>query len=116
MSVIELPEFDTGQYESHEFHMANGNADLLLKIADLPDVKIHFRRVWWHQYTQLHSCDPSWIKKAYFRVVEVSPDERLRHFLAQDQASVKAYGRLFHYRIFLDESGCHEVFAEEGSA
>lgn len=116
MSVILFPEFDTGQYESHEFHMAEGNADLLIKIADLPDFKIHFRQVRWHQYTQMYSCDPSWIKEAYFRLVEVSPNERLRHFLAQDRASVKAYGKLFHYRIFLDESGCHEVFAEEASA
>ena len=116
MSVLELPVFDTGQYESHEFHMAEGNAHLLIKIMDLPDFKIYFRRVRWHQYTQMYSCDPAWIKEAYFRLVEVSPSERLRHFLAQDRTSIKPYGKLFHYRIFLDESGCHEVFAEEASA
>lgn len=75
MSLIELPGFDTAEYESHELHMVEGNAHLFLKITDLPDFKIHFRRVRWHQYARLHSCDPAWIKEAYFRLVEVSPNE-----------------------------------------
>jgi len=45
MSLIELPGFDTAEYESHELHMVEGNAHLFLKITDLPDFKIHFRRV-----------------------------------------------------------------------
>ena len=114
-TVIDLPEFDTGQYESHEFHMVDGNAKLLLKITGLPDFKIHFRRVLWHQFTQLYCCDPAWIKDAYFRVVKVPRSESLRTFLSRDRATLKAYGELFHYRIFLDESGCHEVFAEDVS-
>lgn len=111
--MIELPEFDTGQYESHEFHMNEADAYLLLKITDLPDFKIQFLRVRWHQYTQLSNCDPAWIKEAYFRLVEVSPNERLRQYVADDRATIRPYGELFHYRIFLDESGCHEVFAED---
>lgn len=111
-TTIELPEFDTGQYERCEFHMADGDAVLMLRIADLPDFAIRFTKVRWHRYTQLHNCEVSWIKEAYFKLVEVSPSELMKGFIDSDRATVKPYKQLHHFRIFLDETGCHEVFAE----
>ena len=37
-------------------------------------------------------------------------------FTSADNSSTKAYSELHHYRIFLAETGCHEVFAESFSA
>jgi hypothetical protein len=52
------------------------------------------------------------IKTAYFRLVEITDSVPLRSFIAGDGSARRAYNELHHYRIFLDESGCHEVFAE----
>lgn len=41
---------------------------------------------------------------------------KLLAFVAADTASAKAYSELHHYRIFLDETGCHEVFAQSFTA
>ena len=111
-TVLNLATFDTGQYDGCEFHMAAGDATLTLLLSELPPFSMQFRRVRWHRYTQLHSCDPSWVQEAYFRLVEVSPTEELTAFVKADTSSVKPYSELHHYRIFLDETGCHEVFAE----
>jgi hypothetical protein len=54
-TIIELPEFDTGQYEGCEFHMVGGDASMVLRLAELPDFAIRFTKVRWHRYTQLHS-------------------------------------------------------------
>jgi hypothetical protein len=40
----------------------------------------------------------------------------LRAHLQADQATVKPYDHLQHYRIFLDETGCHEFLAQEARA
>jgi hypothetical protein len=111
-TILELPQFDTGQYDGCEFHMVGGDAILKLLLSEHPAFSMQFRRVRWHRYTQLHSCDASWINEAYFRLVEVSPTEAVAAFMKADTSSVKPYPELHHYRIFLDETGCHEVFAE----
>lgn len=112
VTVLELPPFDTGQYEGCEFKMARGNATLTIQIAELEDFSMEFRRVRWHRYTQLHNCEASWVQQAYFRLIEVSPNEALSQYVKADTSTTKPYSELHHYRIFLDETGCHEVFAE----
>jgi hypothetical protein len=113
--VAELPPFDTGQYERSEFLMRGGDATLTLHIAELSEVVLHFERVRWHQFTALYNCTPEMIKDAYFKLVEYPSSPELKVFLRQDSATRKAYTRLGHYRIFLDETGCHEVFAQSAA-
>lgn len=113
--VYELPPFDTGQYESCEFVMRAGGASLIVRVAELGAVSISFHRVRWHQFIALPNCAPAVINEAYFRLVEVE-SPAIAAFIAADHSTRKAYSRLRHYRIFLDETGCHEVFAESYSA
>ena len=115
-TIIELPEFDTGQYEGCEFHMLGGDASLLLRLAERPNFEFRFTRVRWHRYTQLHSCEASWAREAYFRLIEVRPSELLDSFIKSDRSSQKPYKELHHFRIFLDETGCHELFAEAAAS
>lgn len=114
-SVHELPPFDTGQYEGCEFRMRDGNASLHVHVAELGALVIKFSRVRWHQFIALPNCNAEVVRGAYFRLVELSSPELLA-FVAADSASVKAYSELHHYRIFLDETGCHEVFAQSFAA
>lgn len=114
--VAELPKFDTGQYEDCEFSLSGGNANLMIRFAELPPFEINFYRVRWHQFTALPNCDAELIKSAYFRLVKVIESRALSSFTEGDRAPKKAYKQLHHYRIFLDETGCHELFAEAASA
>ena len=114
--AAELPKFDTGQYEDCEFHQSGGDARLRIRFAELPPFEISFYRVRWHQFTALPNCDAELIKDAYFRLAEVTESRALSSFVDGDRALKKAYEQLHHYRIFLDETGCHEVFAESASA
>ncbi|MYM73821.1 hypothetical protein GTP56_16645 [Duganella sp. FT134W] len=111
-TIFELPEFDTGQYEGSELHMVDGNAALVLHVAELPLLEMRFTNVRWHRYTQLYCCETSWIAHAYFKLIEVSPLEELARFLQSDRSTRRAYKQLHHFRIFLDETGCYEFFAE----
>jgi hypothetical protein len=63
----------------------------------------------------LPNCDAELITSAYFRLVEVTESCALSSFVEGDRAPRKAYTELHHYRIFLDETGCHELFAESVS-
>jgi hypothetical protein len=112
--VFTLPEFDTGQYAGCEFLMKGGDALLTVKVDELPSspVVIQFRRVRWHQFTSLHLCSAAMVKGAYFRLVELASDE-LAEFIKKDPRP--PYKELHHFRMFLDESGCHEVFSESAS-
>lgn len=110
--MINLPEFDTGQYEGCELLMAKGSAILTIRITGNPPFALHFQKVRWHQFTALYNCASDMIEGAYFRLSEVSPSSALAVFLQADQSPSKAYRELHHYRIFLDETGCHEFFAE----
>jgi hypothetical protein len=110
--VLELPPFDTGQYAGCEFHMGAGDATLLVRIDEAGPGTIAFRKVRWHRFTAQPNCEAAWMRAAYLRLVEVSAREALDAFVGTDRSPVKAYGQLHHFRIFLDETGCHEVFAE----
>ena len=110
--IIELPEFDTGRYEGCEFVMSGGDARLTVLLSELPAFRIGFSRVRWHQFTALPNCTAEMVKGAYFRLVELRRSNALAAFIEGDTASKKAYRELHHYRIFLDETGCHEFFAQ----
>ena len=110
--MIELPQFDTGRYESCDFLMAQGNAVLTIHVEGHSPFVLHFERARWHEFTALYNCSGEQIDKSYFRLHEVSPSPRLIAYMKNDTAATKAYKELHHYRIFLDGTGCHEVFAE----
>jgi hypothetical protein len=110
--VSEFPPFDTGQFEGAEFHMSRGDAQLVVHVAGEADVAVTFKRVRWHEFTALHNCSPEQVSGSYFKLTEVDLSPPLARFLAADKASARAYNELHHYRIFLDEHGCHEVFAQ----
>jgi len=110
--VAELPGFDTGEYEGCEFSMGNGGASLSVRVVGLAPISFYFTRVRWHQFTALYNCTPEMVRDAYFKVVAYPSSKALEKFVREDRAGVKAYRSLSHYRIFLDETGCHEVFAE----
>jgi len=110
--VSELPKFDTGLYEGCEFIISGGDAKLTLFFSELPPFAINFSRVRWHQFTALPNCNVEMIRSAYFQLVAVRHSNSLRVFVEADRAPRKAYKELHHYRIFLDETGCHELFAE----
>jgi hypothetical protein len=110
--MIELPPFDTGQYEGSRFVMDRGDAWLTVRLAELPSATIVFRCVKWHQFTALHSCSPESITAAYFRLVEISPSPRVEGILHAERSVPVGYRELHHYMIFLDETGCHEVVSE----
>lgn len=116
MVVFNLPEFDTGQYEDCELRMAGSDAFLRIRIAEIRDICLTFQKVRWHQFTALPNCTSLMIKDSYFALTEVTHSPDLSAFLAHDRSSAKAYRELHHYRIFLDETGCHEFFAESAHA
>jgi hypothetical protein len=113
--VAEFPPFDTDQFEGAEFHMFRGDAQLVVHVAEEPDVVVTFRRVRWHEFTALYNCSPEQISSSYFKLAEVESSRPLAKYVASDRASTKAYSELHHYRIFLDEHGCHEVFAQSAA-
>ena len=114
--VVDLPPFDTGQYEGCHFVMSDGGATLTIHVTELSPISFRFSNVRWHQFTALYNCTPEMISDAYFRLVEYRDSRAIAAFVGQDRAGVKAYAKLTHYRIFLDETGCHEVFAESVAA
>jgi hypothetical protein len=111
-AIIELPSFDTSQYEGCEFLMRNADAVLTIAVASLAPIVISFRKVRWHQFTALYNCSPDQIEGSYFVLSEVVPSAAVQEFVRSDTARAKAYEELHHFRIFLDETGCHELFAE----
>ena len=96
--------------------IAQGNAVLTVHVTDRSPLAIRFSRVRWHQFTALPNCTEEMVGDAYFRVVEYLNSPAVADFIQQDRATCKAYTTLHHYRIFLDETGCHEVFAESAAA
>lgn len=115
-TVIAIPAFDTGEYEGCDFVMSEGDARLTIRAASIPPFSIQFKKVRWHQFTAKYSCTSDQVNGCYFTLSEVVPSSALHSFLSQDKASSKAYKELRHFRIFLDETGCHELFAESASA
>jgi hypothetical protein len=95
--------------------MSEGEARLTVNASSIPPFSIQFKKVRWHQFTAKYNCSAEQVDGCYFSLAEVAPSRALQAFLNQDQASVKAYKELHHFRIFLDETGCHELFAESAS-
>ena len=114
-TIVAFPRFDTGQFEGAEFLMARGNAELVTHVAGEDDVVVSFVRVRWHQFTAMYNCSAEQLEGAYFSVAEVIGSESLSRYLIGNKASTKAYEALHHFRVFLDEHGCHEVFAESAA-
>jgi hypothetical protein len=114
--VYDFPPFDTGLFAAAEFLMLGGNVRLLIKVAEHSDIILEFKRVRWHEFTALYNCSPEQIKSAYFKLVRVDESERLTKYIVADKAVSKAYKELHHFRVFLDQHGCHELFAESFSA
>ena len=92
--------------------MARGDAKLVVHVAEEPDVVVTFKRVRWHEFTALYNCSCEQVSTSYFKLAEVASSPSLARYVASDRASAKAHSELHHYRIFLDEHGCHEVFAQ----
>ena len=92
--------------------MSKGDAELVVHVAGEDDVVVIFGRLRWHEFTALYNCAPWQIQGAYFALAEVVESASLARFLSEDKASSKAYTTLHHFRVFLDEHGCHEAFAE----
>jgi hypothetical protein len=111
-TIAEFPSFDTGQFEGAEFHMSEGDAHLVAHMAGADDVVVTFRRIRWHEFTALYNCSSEQVQGAYFRLAEVVLSPTLASYIAADKASAKAYKELHHFRVFLDEHGCHEVYSQ----
>jgi hypothetical protein len=110
--IYGFPPFDTGEFEDAAFFMADGDAKLVISVARQDDIVLHFKRARWHEFTALYNCTAEQVKSAYFKLVEVKGSESVARYVASDRASAKAYRELHHFRVFLDEHGCHELFAE----
>jgi hypothetical protein len=95
--------------------MSGGDAHLVVHVAGGADVVVTFKRIRWHEFTALYNCRPEQVSESYFKLTEVRSSRSLAEFLAADQASSKAYSELHHFRVCLDEHGCHEVFAQSAS-
>jgi hypothetical protein len=111
-SVVPFPAFDSGRYEGSDFLMSEGDAILTVRIAEAPPFKVRFSRVRWHHFTALYNCSAEQIESAYFKVAEITDSQPLEDYVRNDRASLKAYRELHHYRVFLDGTGCHEIFSE----
>ena len=114
--VYDFPPFDTGLFEAAEFLMSGGNARLLIKVAEHSEIIVQFKRVRWHEFTALYNCSSEQVESAFFKLVRLDDSERLTTYIAADRAARKAYKELHHFRVFLHEHGCHELFAESFSA
>jgi hypothetical protein len=114
--IYDFPPFVSGLFDAAEFLMSGGNARLLIKVAEHSDIILQFKRVRWHEFTALYNCSAEQAKTAYFKLVRLDESERLTQYILADRAVSKAYKELHHFRVFLDEHGCHELFAESSSA
>lgn len=113
--IYDFPPFDTGLFEGAGFRMATGDAELVATVTGRDDVVLTFRRVRWHEFTALYNCTSDQVNSAYFKLVELKGSPSVAKFVADDRAGRKAYRELRHFRVFLDEHGCHELFAESAT-
>jgi len=109
-TIIELPEFDTGLYETCEFLHSEGNSVLKIIVNEIGTLYVLFQHVRFFKFTALPNCTPSMIS-AYFKVVDCGSTPELHSFREQNSFNHKMDLSLKHYMIFLDETGCYEVFA-----
>jgi len=114
--VYDFPPFNTGLFADTEFLLSGGDARLLIKVEEQPNIILRFDRVRWHEFIAMYNCSAEQVKSAYFKVVRLDDSKRLMEYITADRAASKAYKELHHFRIFLDEHGCHELFGESFSA
>lgn len=114
--ILETPSVDTGQITDLIFTMKSGSATLTLRFSEHSDFSINFTRVRWHKFTAIYNCSSDMIGRFYHRLCEISDSQELDIYIKSDRASRKAYHSLHHFRIFIDEIGCHEIFAESASS
>ena len=114
-TIFKFPPFDAGRYEGCEFLMSLGDALLTVIVEDLPAIEIVFQRVRWHEFTAVYNCSTEQMEGEHFAVTEVLCSQSLAEYVANDKAAIKAYSELHHYRVFLEETGCHEVYAQSCS-
>jgi hypothetical protein len=110
-TALDLPKFDTGQYGGSDFRMYSGDAELSIRVSGLAPIRIGFQRARWHMFTAMPNCTAEQIS-SYFRVDEIINSPALSAFIEADSAPTKAYRELHHFRIYLDETGCHEIYAQ----
>lgn len=109
-TVVRLPQFDTGQYNGATL-THNGDAILAIDIIELGCLRLHFVRCRYIQFTALYNCSSDMVK-SYFCVDDLGESADLSRYVLGDIASKKAYKSLSHYRIFLDETGCYDIYSE----
>ena len=106
----------TEPFEAVSFEIAQGDGVLMLGDPEHPpEPRLKFRRLRWHQFTALYNCGPDMIREAYQRLIEYPDSREVATYISQDRAAVKAYKELHHYRVFIDEHGCHDIYAESVS-
>jgi hypothetical protein len=110
--VIELPAFDSGQYEGCEFRISDGSAALSIRVAEQEPFTIYFSHVRWCEFTALPNCSADQIRSAYFKLVDLGSTDWRSAFSSADTSARKPYASLRHFRIFLEETGCYELLAE----
>jgi hypothetical protein len=115
MTLQTLPPFDSGSLNGTEFSICEGDAAVVWKVEGRAPIRLDFRRVRWHEFTAVYNCTPEQVA-AHSRLVEITNSSWAADFIAQDRASVRAYRTLRHYRIFIEEHGCHELLAESHAA
>lgn len=108
---IELGEFDTGLYSGCEFGHGAGSAWLTIHVDEYGNKTIAFQKVRFYKFTSLYNCTPQMIK-AYFNLFDLGNTDELLEYKKNDMAKLKPYSDLKHFRIFLDETGCYDIFAE----
>jgi len=71
----------------------------------------------WHRFTSQYASRTEWISEAYFKLIKLEHSPELQALAEGESRLVnKPYKGLFHYRVFLDETGTHEFIAESVSA
>ena len=89
--VYDFPPFNTGLFADTEFLLSGGDARLLIKVEEQPNIILRFDRVRWHEFTAMYNCSAEQVKSAYFKVVRLDDSERLMEYITADRATSKAY-------------------------
>ena len=110
-TVFELSEFDTGLYNGCQFSHNEANAELKIHINEVGTQVVSFEKVRSYKFTALPNCTAQMIS-AYFKVVDCGSTKSLSDFKTSNSFDPKMDSSLKHYMIFLDETGCYEVYAE----
>ncbi|MDM3870500.1 hypothetical protein QSV34_03920 [Porticoccus sp. W117] len=112
---IELGEFDTGLYSGYEFNQSEGRAWLTIHVDEVGNKTIEFEGVRYHQFTELYACSFEMVD-AYFKLVNLGQTQQLVNYLKIIESRCDSARDVTHFRIFLDESGCFDIYASSASS